>query len=187
MSSAPTNCLLRDTGWGSADRGDGQLAGDRHGFDPQHPSGWQAALEVGQSATDRRGEGGRLPVEHGQVTVDLVADDHVVADGQHPVGVVAGVGEVGARPGVVEQDSQPGPVGGGDGLLVQIDPLGVNTDGHKRVDLAVEVLLGGRDPRVAQLHAEHRTACPIRTRLPAPACGTNLWDGTRHSPTLLGR
>ncbi len=87
---------MRGTGWGSADRGDEQFAGNRHGFDSQHPSGWQAALEVGKGAADRGGEGGRLPVEHGQIPVDLVADDHVLADGQHPVGVVAGLGEVGS-------------------------------------------------------------------------------------------
>ncbi len=72
-------------------------------------------------------------------------------------------------------------------LLVQIDPLGVDTVGHERVDLAVEVLLGGRDARVAQLHAEHRTASPARTRLPAPGCGTNLWDATRRSPATIDR
>ncbi len=86
--------------------------------------------------------------------------------------------------GVVKQGREPGPVGGGAGLLVQIDPLCRDPGAGQCVDLPVEVLLGGRNPRGAQLHAEHRTASPARTRIPAPGCGTNLWDATRRYPAV---
>jgi len=40
-------------------------------------------------------------------------------------------------PGVLEQDPQPEAVGGGAGLLVQIDPLGRDPGSGQRVDLPV--------------------------------------------------
>jgi len=54
--------------------------------------------------------------------------------------------------GVLQRRLQPGPVGRGTGLLVQVDPLRRDPGLMQRVDLPVQVLLGGRDPRVSQLH-----------------------------------
>ena len=71
-----------------------------------------------------------------------------------------------------------------DGLTVTCSLLLIS---GQCVDLAVEVLPGSRDPRVAQLHAEHRTAGSARTRLPAPGCGTYLWARRAVISRALGR
>jgi hypothetical protein len=53
----------------------------------------------------------------------------------------------------VQQGAKTRAVGGRAGLLVDIDPISPNTDLGERLDLAVEVLLGRRHPRIPQIHA----------------------------------
>ncbi len=96
---------------------------------------------------DRIGE-----VTHSHAALcELVDQVESVADGaaepvqgvHHDHIAVAGVGQ---------RRLQPGPVGRGTGLLVQVDPLRRDPGLMQGVDLPVQVLLGRRDPRVSQLH-----------------------------------
>ena len=54
--------------------------------------------------------------------------------------------------GVAEQGAQPGPVGGGSGLLVHEGPLGRDPHLAEGVQLPVEVLFRGRHPRIPEIH-----------------------------------
>jgi len=56
-------------------------------------------------------------------------------------------------PGVRQCRFEPGPVGRCARLLVQVDPLRRDPGLVQRVDLPVQVLLRGRDPRIAKIHS----------------------------------
>ncbi len=81
--------------------------------------------------------------------------------------------------GVGQCRLQPGAVGRGTGLPVQVDPLRRDPGLLQGVDLPVQVLLGRRDPRVSQLH---RRTVPevllvrlLRDSVVGLTCGTDLW------------
>jgi len=57
-----------------------------------------------------------------------------------------------APPGEPQHRPKPRPVHRRPGLVVQVDPLPGDPDRHQRVDLPLQVLPGGRHPRVPQLH-----------------------------------
>jgi len=90
--------------------------------------------------------------------VQGVHDDHVA---------VAGVGQ---------RRLEPGAVGGGTGLLIQVDPLRRDSGLVQRVDLPVQVLLRGRDPRIPKIHPRNvPEVLPVRAlrhELVEPTSGT---------------
>ena len=78
---------------------------------------------------------------------------------------------------VLEHGAQAGPVDGRPGLLIDVDPIAGNARLEQRLDLAVEVLLGGRHARVPELHDRERTGGRRRTTKPERLFGTKLWEG----------
>jgi hypothetical protein len=54
--------------------------------------------------------------------------------------------------GVAHHGLQTGPVGGGAGFLVDVDPLGRDACRFQHHDLPIKILFGGRDPRVPEIH-----------------------------------
>src|SRR4051794_9995327 len=68
-------------------------------------------------------------------------------------------------------------------FLVDVDPIAGDAGVDERFDLSVEVLLGGRDARVSELHDRERTGGRGRTTQAARLSGTNLWDAPGRMPS----
>ena len=82
----------------------------------------------------------------------------------------------------------PGRVG--PGFLVAVDAFGVDAALGQGVELAVEVLLAGRDPRVSVVHGCHRPRSCLRTdglwSIEMARCG-DVWELLTDLGVPLGR
>jgi hypothetical protein len=77
---------------------------------------------------------------------------------------------------VLQDRAHARPVDRRPGLLIDVDPLAGDAGVDERLDLSVEVLLGGRHARVSQLHERERTGGRGHTAKAASPFGTNLRD-----------
>lgn len=81
--------------------------------------------------------------------------------------------------GVAERRLQPGPRGGRSraGLLVEVSAISWDPGLGQGVELAIEVLLGGRDPCVPEIHEPDRTGSRACTVFVARVSEPDFWDG----------
>jgi hypothetical protein len=115
----------------------------------------------------------RIPIAAGGEVVDQVQG---VAHG--PSEPVEGVNHDDvAVAGVLDHSLQAGAVGGGAGLLVDVDPLGRDPGRLERDDLPIEVLFGRRNPRVPEIHP--RTVPKVKTVRMIRDGVSGLTSGTR--------
>ncbi len=79
--------------------------------------------------------------------------------------------------GVLEQCGQPGAVGGGPGLAIDVNPVRRDTGRGEGVELPIEVLFRRRDTRVSQLHAAERIESCGRSIFSTYGFGMNSCGG----------
>jgi hypothetical protein len=90
----------------------------------------------------------------------------------------------------IQDVDEAGSVCGGTGLLVAIDPPAVDAGLGQGIELAVEVLLGGRDPRVSVVHGcQLPRSCNRTGLMVAHRNGTlrGVWEPLTEVGVPLGR